>query len=124
MKNLELKLLACLINKDADKYENGADGVTLIINGLVVSGIIIPHKVYLAQSQNATLKHFYDLAEKTIENEDADLDMDDPKNFNRLFLKQARYFVGSQMLPSNGKNFAVVNIDSIDGFNMGALAPE
>lgn len=127
MKNVELRALAYLVSKEPETYKDGGDGVTLAVNGLLISGLIIPKSAYLDQKQNKTLKSFYDLADKAKAEQGGDEDPEeklDLEKYTRLYLKNARYFVGDRSFPTNGENYAIIDIDSVNAYNMGALGPE
>ncbi|WEI20143.1 hypothetical protein PY247_10705 [Acinetobacter proteolyticus] len=128
MRNFELRMLAYLVSESPEKYKDGGDGLTLVVNGMLMSGNIIPKPAYLEQKQNTTLKHLFDTADKLkaeIEVEEVQVEEEvGLEDYTRLYLKNAKYFIGGQFYPSNGDNYAAINIDSIDAFNMGALGPE
>ena len=127
MKNVELRMIAYLLHTNPEKFKDGGDGVTLVVNGLLLSGITIPRATYIEQDQNLTFKSFFEVEKKVIDELAADVETDDVLNlesYTRLYLKNARYFVEKESLPTNGMNYAVVNIDSVDAFNLGVLAPD
>ena len=101
--------------------------LTLAVNGLLISGLIIPKSAYLDQKQNRTLNALYNLAEKADADQKVDEDPEeelDLEKYTRLYLKNARYFVGNSSFPTNGENYAIIDIDSVNAYNMGALGPE
>lgn len=126
MRNTMLRALVFAINKDAETYKDGADGITLNVSGMLISGILVPYKSFLEQPQCKTLKHFSELFDSVGNPEDVakreeEFGLEDT---NFLYLKNACYYVGNKPIPTNSQNYMSVHIDSIDAYNMGELRIE
>lgn len=126
MRNTLLRAIVFTLNKDPESYKDGADGITLNVGGMLISGILVPHKTFIEQPQCKTLKHFSDIfdasrdAEEVAKREE-EFGLEDT---NFLYLKNACYYVGDKPIPSNSENYMSVHIDSIDAYNMGELKVE
>ena len=120
MKHGLLRMLVHVVNSDVERFKNGADGITLSVNGILISGTVIPRDVYYAQPQNETLKSFIDLA-KSVEEEEGIEEKKEEKleDINYLHLKDAIYLSGHAQVPTDGGTTICVLIDSVDAFNMG-----
>lgn len=126
MRNTLLRAIAFTLNKDPEKYKDGADGITLNVGGMLISGILVPYETFIQQPQCSTLKHFSDLFDAAIDAEGAKKQEEETglEDTNFLYLKNACYYAGDKSIPSNGENYMSVHIDSIDAYNMGALRVE
>lgn len=120
MKHGLLRMLVHIVNSDVEKFKDGADGITLSVNGILISGAVIPRDIYYAQHQNETLKYFIDLA-KAVETEEGIEKEKEEKleDINYLYLKDAIYLSGHAQVPTGGGTTICVLIDSVDAFNMG-----
>ncbi|RZG63975.1 hypothetical protein EXE25_18115 [Acinetobacter bouvetii] len=124
MNNLLLKNIVYLLNMEPDKYADGADGVTLSVNGTLITGKLIPREFFYDAKQNSMLKAIIgpepkDDSEQN--NDDVDLNVQIEK-LTLLHLKDAFYVMGSQRIPSTGGIYIAINIDSIDAYSMGDLS--
>lgn len=126
MRNTLLRAVAFTLNKDAEAYKDGADGITLNVGGMLISGTLVPYKTFMEQPQCKTLKHFSDLFDAARDSEDLTKQEDELglEDTNFLYLKNACYYVGDKPIPSNSQNYMSVHIDSIDAYNMGELRVE
>ena len=123
MKNVLIRTLMLIANKNPEKFANGADSLTLNVGGQIIVGKIVSRDIFLKQPQNAVLKAIDDayssnMTPEQIEKEESEMNIE---TTNYLYLKDACYFVDGKFIPSNGNNYMSVQIDSIDAFNMGSL---
>lgn len=102
--------------------EKGFD-VTLSVGGLLISGTITTKDDFYAAPQNARLKAMLDYSEKMFSNDEME-DEDMFKQEPSIYLKDAFYLSGSQIIPSSGKTYILVNLDSIDTVSLGRFEKE
>lgn len=121
MKNLLLRTLGYVVNEDPEKFKDGADGITLSVNGMLISGVLIPRDVFYANPQNTSLKYFIDIMDKNAEEQGVEEEPTKIEDINYLHLKDACYYLGGNTIPTNGTNTLMVLIDSVDAFNMGHI---
>ncbi|MDO3664782.1 hypothetical protein [Acinetobacter higginsii] len=122
MKHIVLRMLVLMINSNLEKVKEGV-AVTLAVNGLLISGRIIPRDVFYDIEQNLVLKTFRDSERKNFTDEQRSKEKNDLtylKNIDILHLTEAVYLTGTQKIPSITTTSIIVDIDSIDAYNMGS----
>lgn len=130
MKNRLLKYPVYLINENPEEYKDGADGITLSVNGMLITGQLVPRKYFYEAEQNTFLNRLMvpedeivkDQAEGEQTTEEVDVEAEVDK-ITLIHLTNAFYMMGSQRAPSSGGMFIAVNIDSIDAYSIGSLNP-
>ncbi|CAM4345295.1 hypothetical protein MMP66_00485 [Acinetobacter dispersus] len=123
MKHIVLRMLVLMINSNLEKVKEGV-AVTLAVNGLIISGRIIPRDVFYDIEQNLVLKTFRDSERKNFTDEQRSKEKNDLtylKNIDILHLTEAVYLTGTQKIPSITTTSIIVDIDSIDAYNMGSM---
>lgn len=123
MKHIVLRMLVLMINSNLEKVKEGV-AVTLAVNGLIISGRIIPRDVFYDIEQNLVLKTFRDSERKNFTDEQLSKEKSDLtylKNIDILHLTEAVYLTGTQKIPSITTTSIIVDIDSIDAYNMGSM---
>jgi len=96
-------------------------GITLNVNGVLVSGIIIPRKEFYHTDQNFVLKPLYDALIEQMASEGEVFDETDIENIGLIHLKDAAYITGSQRVPSTGGMTVAIDIEDISSYSMGQL---
>ncbi|QXW27218.1 hypothetical protein KXJ74_07340 [Acinetobacter johnsonii] len=97
--------------------EKGFD-ITLSVRGVLISGTITTKDEFYAAPQNSHLKRMLDYSNKMFgEVRDEDMFSEEPS----LYLKDATYLTGNQMIPSSNGIYISVDLDSIDAFNIGKI---
>lgn len=119
MKNLVLRAITANVN--LGNVYDGSVGITLNVNGSLVSGVIVSRKEYFEISQNKLVKPFNDAIIKELEELGREYDEADLENIDLMYLKDAAYFTGSQRIPLQGGTVIAVNIDDICSYNFGSL---
>lgn len=122
MKHGLLRMLVHIVNSDVEKFKNGADGITLSVNGILISGKVIPREVYYSQPQNETFKSFIDLGKSVEEEEGIKEEEVKLEDINYLHLKDAIYLSGHSQVPTGGGTTISVLIDSVDAFSLGDVS--
>ncbi|MDM1020290.1 hypothetical protein QSV37_08220 [Acinetobacter sp. VNK23] len=123
MKHVVLRMLVLMINSDLEKVKEGV-AVTLAVNGLMISGRIIPRDDFYDIEQNLVLKTFRDSGRKSLTTAQISKEDDDLtylKNIDTLHLTDAIYLTGTQKVPTTTTTNIIVDIDSIDAYNMGSM---
>ncbi|MCU4581155.1 hypothetical protein KTJ32_09160 [Acinetobacter gyllenbergii] len=123
MKHIVLRMLVLMINSNLEKVKEGV-AVTLAVNGLIISGRIIPRDVFYDIEQNLVLKTFRESERKNFTDEQLSKEKSDLtylKNIDILHLTEAVYLTGTQKIPSITTTSIIVDIDSIDAYNMGSM---
>ncbi|WP_227505816.1 hypothetical protein, partial [Acinetobacter sp. AG1] len=123
MKHAVLRMLVLMINSDLEKVKDGI-AVTLAVNGLMISGRIIPRDDFYNIEQNLVLKTFRESGRKSLTTEQISKEEDDLtylKNIDTLHLTDAIYVIGTQKVPTTTTTSIIVDIDSIDAYNMGSM---
>lgn len=130
MKNRLLKYLVYFTNLKPEEYKEGADGISLSVNGILITGRLVPRKYFYEAEQNVALRSLTapvtDLVveESQVEAEESEIDIEEEVDkITLLHLKDAFYMSGSQRFPSNGSMYIAINFDSIDAYSMGAFNP-
>lgn len=124
MKNRLLKYLVYLINRTPEEFKDGADGITLNVNGMLITGNMVPRKYYYEADQNVALNSLMEPDEDEAEELDEDSNVDVEAEVDKItliHLTNAFYMMGSQRVPSSGGIYICVNIESIDAYSMGAM---
>lgn len=122
MKHGLLRMLVHIVNSDVEKFKNGADGITLSVNGILISGKVIPREVYYSQPQNETFKSFIDVAKSVEAEQGIEEEEEKLEDINYLYLKDAIYLSGHAQVPTGGGTTICVLIDSVDAFNLGDVS--
>lgn len=121
MKNGLLRILVVNANDPVVVEQKQILPITLSVNGQLISGELISRSEFYALEQNATLKHYVDLindAEIKEKGEVGEISMED---LQFLHLKNSAYWVNGEKIPSGSGTSIMVNIDSVDAFNIGSL---
>ncbi|ENW78421.1 hypothetical protein F909_04111 [Acinetobacter sp. ANC 3929] len=121
MKHLILKAIVANVNLGDVYPPEQVIGITLHVNGGLISGDIISRKEYYEHSQNALIKPFYDAIIKSMEDENESFDDEDLETLTQIHLKNAAYINGSQRIPLRGGTTITVLIDDVSAFNIGSL---
>jgi len=125
LKNAELRLLALFIKTETERFHEGADPITVVCNGVIISGRPVSRKIFLKSKQNEILKSFEDFYLKNATEEQIAKDEQEAgliENIHKLYLIDAQYYIGDKVIPSQGGTHVVVNMDSIDAYNFGKLS--
>ncbi len=124
MKHSILRAVVANVNL-GDVYVPELDiGITLNVNGVLVSGIIISRKEFYNTDQNFVLKPLYDALIEQMANDGEVFDETELENIRLIHLKDAAYMTGSQRIPSTGGMTVAIDIDDIASYSMGQLKIE
>ncbi|WP_427137212.1 gas vesicle accessory protein GvpU [Psychrobacillus psychrodurans] len=131
---MEKDIILNLLNEMASSEFGIEVSITLNVKGSIVTGTLINYEKYLSGTKqfiedNATGKYrdvFSEVFNKLQENHEKflleeKLNEDEPKKFNFIHLKNAKYHFGDVAVPDQG-NWWRGKIESIDGFTIGSIA--
>lgn len=121
MKNGVLKILVFEVNHSSNIENELTYPITLSANGQLISGDIISRKEFYQTEHNSIINRYAALMDKNeIEKygEIREIPLDELKI---LHLKNAAYWINGTKIPSGDGTYMIVNIDSVDAFNIGAL---
>lgn len=118
-----------IVNRSSD--DSTAIGVTLNVQGITVSGLLISRKKYYDEVYNVISLHssdsegwkllFEDMKKFLPRNEDEWDLTDDVMGITVLCLKDAKYLIGAEPIPVSGPALWIGKIESVDGFMIGTL---
>lgn len=121
MKHSILRAVVANVNL-GNVYDPELDiGITLNVNGVLVSGIITSRKDFYNSNQNYVLKPLYDALMEQMAADGEEFDETNLDNIGLIHLKDAAYMAGSQRIPSTGGMTIAIEIDDIASYNMGQL---
>lgn len=121
MKNGLLRVLVINANDPLVVEQKQILPITLSVNGQLISGELISRSEFYALEQNATLKHYVDLINEVEIKEKGKIEDVPMDEIQFLHLKNSAYWVNRAKIPSGSGTSIMVNIDSVDAFNIGAL---
>ncbi|PKD80255.1 hypothetical protein [Acinetobacter radioresistens] len=121
MKNGLLRILVVNANDPEVIAQNQVLPITLSVNGQLVSGELISRTEFYALEQNVILKHYVDFINEAEIKENGAPRETPMDELQLLHLKNAAYWVNGAKIPSGAGTNIVVNIDSVDAFNIGSL---
>jgi hypothetical protein len=121
VKNIYLETLASVVCASKGKTSAGI-GITLVVNGMLISGDLISKGSFFDEEGNESLKALQDKLIQTAKDHNLnDVDGVEPDyEFEpTLYLKNAKYFSGGNQIPTNGGALITVDLNSVDAFSMG-----
>ncbi len=121
MKNGLLRILVVNANDPEVIAQNQVLPITLSVNGQLISGELISRNEFYALEQNVILKHYVDFINEAEIKENGAPRETPMDELQLLHLKNAAYWVNGAKIPSGAGTNIVVNIDSVDAFNIGSL---
>lgn len=121
MKHSILRAVVANVNL-GNVYDPELDiGITLNVNGVLVSGIITSRKEFYNSNQNYVLKPLYDALMEQMAADGEEFDETNLDNIGLIHLKDAFYMLDQNRIPYKGGMTVAVNIDDISSYNMGDL---
>lgn len=121
MKNGLLRLLVIDANDPINAEKKLSFSVTLSVGGQLISGELISRNEFYNHSQNVPLKHYIDAIEEEERKVSGEIKETPIDKINLIHLRNASYWVNGSKIPSTNGTNIIVNIDSVDAFNMGML---
>ncbi|MCU4567960.1 hypothetical protein [Acinetobacter radioresistens] len=119
MKNIYLKTIASVMNLSETKLGEGIP-VSISVKGMLICGDIITKVEFFEKS-----KSLQSLRERLAElDQEYGSDGSDENDELVLYLKNASYLPNGQNVPFNSNSLIMVEVSSIDAFNMGKFAME
>lgn len=121
MKNIYLETLVAVVCGSESKTDKGI-GITLSVNGMLISGELVSKGTFFDHEGNSTLKALRDKLIHTAEEHnlnETDGVTPDHEFELTLYLKNAKYFSGGNQIPSSGGALITVDLNSVDAFSMG-----
>ncbi|WP_216935625.1 MULTISPECIES: hypothetical protein [unclassified Acinetobacter] len=120
MKNGLLRVLVVNANDSLVVEKKETLPITLSVNGQLISGELISRSEFFTLEQNATLKYHVDIIDAEIVQKKGEIPEIPMEEIQFLHLKNAAYWVNGVKVPSSQTSI-IVNIDSVDAFNIGML---
>lgn len=110
-----------LIVKFAETEAPLEAGVTLIVDGFLISGFVISKDKYMKHNElTSSIENGIKEALSRIKKEAPDPGDDGERNF--IHLRDARYFTpGQQPIPNNESVYCRIRLEKVSGFNIGVL---
>ncbi|EKO3480754.1 hypothetical protein M0358_000821 [Vibrio fluvialis] len=111
-----------LIVKFAETEDPLEVGVTLVVDGFLVSGVVISKDNYMKHNKLTSLiEDGIKKALSSMEDEAPDPEDDGERNF--IHLRDAKYFTpGQQPIPNNESIYCRIRLEKVSGFNIGVLS--
>lgn len=129
-KNDHLRTLSVIMDDSHDAGTNTTKetiGITLVADGILISGEMISQQEFLSKEQNLYLTSAVNAYEQTEmrRRQKAQADYSNFDNNSFLHLKNAFYFMTeSKTIPTHNGTYIRVGIDSVSAYNMGTLRAE
>jgi hypothetical protein len=120
MKNGLLRVLVVNANDSIVVEKKQTLPITLSVNGQLISGELISRSEFFTLEQNAVLKYHVDIIDAEIVQKKGEIPDIPIEEIQYLHLKNAAYWVNGVKVPSSQTSI-MVNIDSVDAFNIGML---
>jgi len=122
MKNALLRFLIYTVNHPDNSESDLNYEITLNVGGQIISGTIIPRKEFYEAEHNAQLNYYIKEIEKVQLEENGEIQDTPPEDLNIFHLKNAAYWFNNSKIPGGDGTYMIVNIDSVNAYNMGALS--